>query len=144
MNQIVEVTPEQVMVRFANGQYQYFPLHSVAYPNPLVNDVVEVRTDAQGRVLIQRAAAVQNPNVTVNVTQQNPVMPGKAVNKVAYCLFAIFLGGLGIHKFYSGKVGMGVVYILFCWTFIPAVIGLIEGIIGLTKTADANGNIYIS
>ena len=144
MNQIVEVTPEQVMVRFANGQYQYFPLNSVAYPNPLVNDVVEVRTDAQGRVLIQRAAAVQNPNVTVNVTQQNPVMQGKAVNKVAYCLFAIFLGGLGIHKFYSGKVGMGVVYILFCWTFIPAVIGLIEGIIGLTKTADANGNIYIS
>lgn len=144
MNQIVEVTPEQVMVRFDNGQYQYFPLNSVAYPNPLVNDVVEVHTDAQGRVLIQRAAAVQNPNVTVNVTQQNPVMQGKAVNKVAYCLFAIFLGGLGIHKFYSGKVGMGIVYILFCWTFIPAVIGLIEGIIGLTKTADANGNIYIS
>lgn len=39
---------------------------------------------------------------------------------------AIFLGGLGIHRFYIGRVWSGIVYVLFCWTFIPAVISIIE------------------
>jgi TM2 domain-containing membrane protein YozV len=41
-------------------------------------------------------------------------------------LLALLLGGLGAHKFWQGKVGLGVLYLLFCWTFIPAVAGLIE------------------
>ena len=52
-------------------------------------------------------------------------------NKVTSGLLGIFLGGFGIHKFYLGKVGTGIVYILFCWTFIPAVVGFIEGIVYL-------------
>jgi TM2 domain-containing membrane protein YozV len=43
------------------------------------------------------------------------------------------LGGIGVHKFYLNKVGLGILYIIFCWTFIPALIGLIEGIIYLTQ-----------
>jgi ribosomal protein L37E len=42
---------------------------------------------------------------------------------------AIFLGGIGAHKFYLGKGIQGVLYLLFCWTFIPAIVALIEGII---------------
>jgi TM2 domain-containing membrane protein YozV len=34
-------------------------------------------------------------------------------------------------------VGLGILYLLFCWTFIPSVIGLIEGIIYLTMTDQA-------
>ena len=30
--------------------------------------------------------------------------PQKMVNKVAYALLAFFLGGLGIHRFYAGRV----------------------------------------
>ncbi len=41
---------------------------------------------------------------------------------------AIIFGGAGIHKFYLGKAGWGLVYILFSWTFIPMIIGFIEGI----------------
>lgn len=55
-------------------------------------------------------------------------------SKIAAGLFAIFLGGFGVHKFYLGKVGMGILYLLFCWTFIPAIVSLIEGIIYLTKS----------
>lgn len=43
-------------------------------------------------------------------------------------ILAILLGGFGIHKFYLGKSGMGILYLLFCWTYIPAIIGFIEGI----------------
>jgi len=55
-------------------------------------------------------------------------------SKLAAALFGIFLGGLGVHKFYLGRPGLGVVYIVFCWTFIPAIIGFIEGIVYLTMT----------
>jgi TM2 domain-containing membrane protein YozV len=41
-------------------------------------------------------------------------------------LLALFLGGLGIHKFYLGQSGAGVLYLLFCWTFIPALIAFFE------------------
>jgi TM2 domain-containing membrane protein YozV len=41
-------------------------------------------------------------------------------------LLAFFLGGIGGHKFYMGRVGMGLVYLLFCWTFLPSLAALIE------------------
>jgi TM2 domain-containing membrane protein YozV/ribosomal protein L40E len=55
-------------------------------------------------------------------------------SRVAAALFALFLGGFGVHKFYLGQVGMGIVYLLFCWTFIPSIIAFVEGIILLTQT----------
>ncbi|WP_238583551.1 TM2 domain-containing protein [Anoxybacteroides amylolyticum] len=55
-------------------------------------------------------------------------------NKVVAGVLAILLGGLGIHKFYLGKLGQGVLYLLFSWTGIPSIIGLIEGILYLFKS----------
>ncbi len=71
------------------------------------------------------------------------VYSGKPVNKVIYCLLAFFLGGIGIHKFYAGKTGSGIMFLLFCWTGIPAIIALFNLIGGLLKPADANGNIWL-
>lgn len=56
--------------------------------------------------------------------------------KVAAALFAFLLGGFGGHKFYLGSIGLGFLYLFFCWTFIPAFIALIEGIIYLTMSDD--------
>lgn len=53
-------------------------------------------------------------------------MSGK--NKVTAALLAILLGGIGAHKFYLQKIGVGVVYLLFSWTGIPLIIGIIEGL----------------
>ncbi len=55
-------------------------------------------------------------------------------SKVAAGLLAIFLGGIGVHKFYLGRVGAGIAYLLFCWTCIPAIIALVEGIIYLASS----------
>jgi TM2 domain-containing membrane protein YozV len=41
-------------------------------------------------------------------------------------LLALFLGGFGGHQFYMGRTGLGVVYILLCWTFLPAICGFFE------------------
>lgn len=51
-------------------------------------------------------------------------------------ILALLLGGLGAHKFYLGKGGTGILYLIFCWTFIPAFIGFIEGIIYLVSSDD--------
>jgi TM2 domain-containing membrane protein YozV len=41
-------------------------------------------------------------------------------------LLALFLGCFGVHHFYLGRVGLGILYLCFCWTGIPAILGLIE------------------
>lgn len=64
-------------------------------------------------------------------------------DRVAAALLAILLGGLGAHKFYLGQVGMGLLYLCFSWTFIPAIVGLIEGIIYLTKSDEEFRRQYV-
>lgn len=53
----------------------------------------------------------------------------KDKNNLVALLLAVFLGGLGIHKFYQGKTMQGILYLLFCWTFIPAFLALIDAIV---------------
>ena len=40
------------------------------------------------------------------------------VNKTLYVLCSLFLGGVGIHKFYADKVWQGVLHLVFFWTTI--------------------------
>ncbi len=59
-------------------------------------------------------------------------------NKTTAGLLAIFLGGIGMHKFYLNKGGQGLLYLLFCWLyFIPAIIGFFEGIRYLTMSEES-------
>ena len=55
-------------------------------------------------------------------------------------LLCFFLGGVGAHHFYMGNTGVGIVYALFFWTFIPAFIALIECFLmsGRVKTYNSN------
>jgi TM2 domain-containing membrane protein YozV len=73
-------------------------------------------------------------------------------NRLAAGLLAIFLGCLGIHKFYLGYQREGII-LLLCGTvgwllFLPviaaAVIGLIEGIIYLCQTEEEFQRNYIT
>lgn len=58
------------------------------------------------------------------------------------CVFAFFLGGVGVHKFYLGKIGQGVLYAVFAWSFIPALIGLIDFIRLAMMTQDEFDMLY--
>ena len=53
-------------------------------------------------------------------------------NRTTASLLAFVFGGFGIHKFYLGQTVQGVFCLLFCWTYIPAFIALIEFIIYIT------------
>lgn len=108
----VKAAPQQNFQRPAEGPPPHFkqpPRQQPVYPNP------GMQHNAYYQQMINEGI--------------NPAWPIK--NKIAAGLLGIFLGGLGIHKFYMGKVGLGILYLLFCWTGIPAVIGFIEGIIYL-------------
>lgn len=54
-------------------------------------------------------------------------------SKSTAVLLAFFLGGLGIHHFYL-KTGKGLIYLIFCWSFIPAIIAFFESIILLFQS----------
>lgn len=69
--------------------------------------------------------------------RQKPVPPRVEKSKTTAGLLAIFLGGFGIHKFYMGKSLQGILYLVFCWTFIPGIIGFIEGLIYLFESDES-------
>jgi TM2 domain-containing membrane protein YozV len=68
------------------------------------------------------------------VSQQDDDFSDSTKDRTTAGILAILLGGIGVHKFYLNETGMGVLYLCFCWTFIPAIAGLIEGILYLTKS----------
>lgn len=47
-------------------------------------------------------------------------------DKTVAALLALFAGWIGVHKFYLGKSGSGIVYLLLCWTGIPGIIAFFE------------------
>ncbi|MCA9653349.1 MAG: NINE protein [Myxococcales bacterium] len=47
-------------------------------------------------------------------------------DKNVAAILALFLGGIGAHKFYLGRIGAGILYLVFSLTFIPSLLGLID------------------
>lgn len=58
-------------------------------------------------------------------------------------LLSIFLGTFGIHKFYLKQKFEGLMYLIFFWTLIPTILGIIEGITILIQT-DSQFEFYIN
>lgn len=83
----------------------------------------------------------QQRTIDYDAYDEEEVKPRK--DKTTAGLLAILLGGIGAHKFYLGKPGQGILYLIFCWTYIPGILGLIEGIKYLTKNErDFHENCY--
>ena len=48
--------------------------------------------------------------------------------RILMSVLAIVLGTFGAHRFYQGRIGLGILYVLFCGTGIPTIVSLCEGI----------------
>lgn len=90
--------------------------------------------EIEERKLAMSSQQASQVNQQMNSNQYPDAAPVSSKSKTTAGILGIFLGGFGAHKFYLGKTGMGILYLLFCWTYIPGIIGLIEGIIYLTKS----------
>ncbi len=70
-------------------------------------------------------------------------------DRVAAGLLGLFLGGLGIHKFYLGYTKEGVIMLVITLATcgiggtVISIIGFIEGIIYLTKSDDDFQYLYV-
>jgi len=52
-------------------------------------------------------------------------------------ILALFFGWIGIHRFYLGQVGLGILYALLFWSGISAVLGIIDAIVFFSMDKDA-------
>lgn len=79
------------------------------------------------------------PNTPTNSPYPNPPYNNQPINyapksqksKIVAAILAFFLGGIGIHHFYLRNTTMGILSLVFCWTYIPAFVAVIQGIIYL-------------
>ena len=55
-----------------------------------------------------------------------------------YFLFCLFLGFVGGHQYYLGRVVPGIIYTLFCWTTIPFFVSIIQLFFAKKAVADYN------
>ena len=70
-----------------------------------------------------------------NIDAPRNSQPGRS--KRLAVILAIFLGGLGIHKFYLNKPRLGILYVLRWWTYVPAIVGVVEGLRYLRMSDEA-------
>src|SRR5688500_15022596 len=50
-------------------------------------------------------------------------------NKTTAGLFALFLGWAGIHRFYLGQIGLGILYFFLMFFGVSFILGLIDAIV---------------
>lgn len=55
-------------------------------------------------------------------------------SRIVAAVLAILFGDLGLHKFYLGRPTLGLFYLFFSWTFIPLILGFIEGLMYLSMS----------
>ena len=92
---------------------------------------------------------VSEPPAQHSAPAQPQIATPTEKNKIAAGLLAILLGGLGIHKFYLGHAGIGILYLLVTvltlgiGAFLTVPVSIIEGIIYLTKSDSDFEQVYV-
>ena len=76
-----------------------------------VEKMDSTQPQAQPTIIVNNTNTA-NANASVNVQGG-----GKQKNKWVALVLCIFLGYLGAHKFYEGKIGMGILYLITCGLF---------------------------
>lgn len=112
-------------------------------PDPHVASAAAGDAAPNGGSVAAQSTVVQQASSAV------PAVDSKS--KVAAGLLAIFLGALGIHKFYLGYTTAGIIMlvvslvggIIVVGPLVMGIIGIVEGIIYLTKTDQQFYEIYV-
>lgn len=142
MAKIVRLTEFTVTIGFEDGSTKNYDISYLNFNNPYIGEEVEIYDDNGTPIIAQR-----NPEYSSgigNLNSERDVISGKTyVNKIIYCVLALFFGTIGLHMFYARKVTKGVLMLLFCWTAIPTIISLIQAISAIMQPADQYGMILV-
>lgn len=104
-------------------------------PEPIETTVEEIETSSDELIFEEEFDEASLPseaeiNELLEQLKKDP-------DKVAAGALNILLGGIGVGHFYTGQTLLGVLDIIFCWTGVPELIGIIEGIIWLCEDDEA-------
>jgi len=111
-----------------------WPLNASRFEPMLLEEVLVIEqlnapawSDQQRATFYYRMAAVQK-------------------DEVLGVLLAVFLGSFGLHHFYIGRNGLGILYLIFFWTGIPGFVALIEAFFmpGRVRRYNAEQAAYIA
>ena len=101
-------------------------------------------------VCIRCGAGISVGGVSRNVAGGTRAGTSWQKNKLVAGLLGILIGGIGAHKYYMGSWGWGIVFTAVCILsmgflgFIPAIIGLVEGIMFLVMSEETFADKYPS
>lgn len=127
MAKILEISTDTVSIGLDNGGIKEVPASSFNFV-PHIGDVVEI-FETGSKVIVskiveekkyEQPAAAPSPNIVINNANSNVNTntninnvggAGKPKNKWVALILCLLLGFVGAHKFYEGKVGMGILYI---------------------------------
>ena len=94
--------------------------HEVTHANNhivnIINYIAKLTAMHSDDIIKLRSQQTQNINVRLQGNK----------DKNLAAILAFFLGSLGIHRFYLGQTLIGFLYLIFCWTFIPLCISIID------------------
>ena len=76
---------------------------------------------------IGRGAMIRRPDSDLAIIPA-PLYDDVRRQRILMSVLAIVLGTFGAHRFYQGRIGLGILYVLFCGTGIPTIVSLCEGI----------------
>ena len=68
----------------------------------------------------------------------NVYYPSTQRDELLGILLAVLLGSFGAHHFYLRRNGLGVLYLVFFWTGIPGILGIIEAFLMPTRVRRFN------
>nr|MDO8109320.1 NINE protein [Candidatus Sigynarchaeota archaeon] len=103
--------------------YQFFA--EIEIPVPMKSSSSE-----SGKPTTSSGSEAGGAAVPSSTTQRSQ----RPVNRISAGVLALLLGTIGAQKFYMGKRGAGIACIIFCWTLVPTIIGICEGVLFLTAT----------
>jgi len=133
MSEILVIGDSTVKIGDDNGTVTELPLASLHFSNPAVGDKVRIYKDGDA-FIVKREETLTNTIVANDGDRRK-------VNKIVYILLAFFLGGIGVHRFMRGQVGLGILMIITAGGF--GVWTLIDFIISLVKLSSYPGDDYI-
>lgn len=81
-------------------------------------------------------ASLASPTPYVPASSTPYRRPNPPKDRITAGILAILLGGLGIHHFYLGNTGRGILYIVLGCIGISPILGLIDGILYLVKSEE--------
>ena len=74
-----------------------------------------------------RKAIIRRPDAQLAIIPA-PLYQDVRRQRILMSALAVLLGTFGAHRFYQGRIGLGILYVLFCATGLPTIISIVEGL----------------